>query len=558
MRTFWKIIKWTMLAILALLLVIVILLSILYFSADFMKPKGFEASSAEVFVSDSLRTCGSNWLKLDEYGLWEMKVSGDPYSRGEAIGKMSGDLLYDQEKVFVDQIYKLVPSRGYVSFLHKLIIIFNRNLGRNVPEEYRKEIYAVSQYCSHEFDDFGAPYERQMNYHSAHDIGHAMQDYMLVGCSSFSCWGGMSADSSLITGRNFDFYMGDDFAKNKIVLFVSPDKGYRFASVTWPGMMGVLSGMNEKGLTVTINAAKSVIPQSSATPISILAREILQYAGTISEAYGIAQRYKTFVSESILVSSVADGRAVIIEKTPVKIALYQPEKERVVCTNHYQSSAFDDDRRNQENIKMSDSRSRYLRIGELLDSLGGMDVVKSVYVLRDKKGKGGENIGYCNDLAVNQLIAHHSVVFKPGELRMWVSTSPWQCGKYVCYDLNKVFSDSLDYKSDVSEKALDVAEDPFINSEDYRKVLKYRECSSIIRKAQRSSREVSKDSLAMFSGLNPDYYGTYVTLGDYYLGRGDSSHACSLWRKALSLPSKKQEKSLLETKLADIKKNNEK
>ena len=132
MRTFWKIIKWTMLAILALLLVIVILLSILYFSADFMKPKGFEASSAEVFVSDSLRTCGSNWLKLDEYGLWEMKVSGDPYSRGEAIGKMSGDLLYDQEKVFVDQIYKLVPSRGYVSFLHKLIIIFNRNLGRNV------------------------------------------------------------------------------------------------------------------------------------------------------------------------------------------------------------------------------------------------------------------------------------------------------------------------------------------------------------------------------------------------------------------------------------------
>ena len=38
----------------------------------------------------------------------------------------------------------------------------------------------------HEYDFIGTPYERQLNYHSAHDLGHAMQDYMLVGCSSFA------------------------------------------------------------------------------------------------------------------------------------------------------------------------------------------------------------------------------------------------------------------------------------------------------------------------------------------------------------------------------------
>ena len=100
-----------------------------------------------------------------------------------------------------------------------LIVIFNRNLGRHVPEEYRREIYARSLYCSHDFDAIGTPYERQLNYHAAHDIGHAMSQYMLVGCSSFAAWGGMSADGELVVGRNFDFYMGDDFARHKIVTF---------------------------------------------------------------------------------------------------------------------------------------------------------------------------------------------------------------------------------------------------------------------------------------------------------------------------------------------------
>jgi len=420
-----KIVKYSGITLLILVLVIVGAACYLYYSADMLVPQiAPEKQAYQVEKKDSLRSYGDNYLRHSESGLWELMVRGDAFHRGVAIGNLSKDLLHYQEKVFVDQIKNIIPSENYLKFLRFFTVIFNRNLGRNIPEEYRKEIYGISLSCTHEYDFIGTPYERQLNYHSAHDLGHAMQDYMLVGCSSFASWGKNSADSSLIIGRNFDFYVGDDFARNKQIAFYIPDKGYKFASVGWPGMTGVMSGMNETGLTVTINAAKSTMPTSSATPISILTREILQYASTIKEAYAIAQKRKTFVSESILIGSAKDGRAAIIEKSPEHIALFAGEGEQIICTNHYQSKEFSQDKGNLENIRKSDSPYRYARLKELLKKNTPIDERKAASILRNSKGINDTNIGLCNEMSINQFIVHHSVIFKPEKRLIWVSTSP--------------------------------------------------------------------------------------------------------------------------------------
>ena len=219
-----------------------------------------------------------NWLRKSSSGLWEMYISGKPFERGVINGKLSKELIQSQEVAFIEMIKELIPNDFYLNFLKYLVAWFDRDLDDYVPVEYQKEIYGISLNASPDFDFIGSGYQRMLNYHAAHDIGHAMQNMNLIACTSFGVWNGFSADSTLLIGRNFDFYAGDDFAKNKIVMFVHPDDGYDFAFITWGGFIGVVSGMNMQGLTVTINAAKSAIPHEAKAPVSIVARRILQYA----------------------------------------------------------------------------------------------------------------------------------------------------------------------------------------------------------------------------------------------------------------------------------------
>lgn len=546
-----KVLKYTVLTVLLLLITVTGYISYLYCSTDMLTPQYTSSARGEVVKQDSLRQYGNSYLRHSINGLWELKTGGNAFERGEAIGKLSTDLLYYQEKVFVDQIKEIIPSESYLKFLRFFIVLFNRDLGKNVTEEYRDEIYGISLSCTHEYDFIGTPYERQLNYHSAHDLGHAMQDYMLVGCSSFASWGENSADSALIIGRNFDFYVGDKFARNKLISFYQPEKGYKFASVGWSGMIGVLSGMNETGLTVTINAAKSDMPTGSATPISLLTREILQYASTIDEAYAIAQKRKTFVSESILIGSAKDGRAAIIEKSPEKIALFNGNgNEQMICTNHYQSDVFSQDKRNLENIATSDSPYRFARLEELLQENRPINPQKAASILRNQKGMGNADLGMGNEMAINQLIAHHSIIFQPQKRLMWVSTSPWQCGRYVAYDLNKIFSDSIDFHQEIATQALTIPEDPFLREATFGQLQVYKSLTPVIRQKTARRETVEETVLQSYEASNPSLYYVYEVLGDYYQAIGETQKAVTYWKTALTKPIPKQgEKERIQTKI---------
>ncbi|MCB9192340.1 MAG: hypothetical protein H6603_01970 [Flavobacteriales bacterium] len=529
-------VKYTLFAVLLLPVLFWLLSEIMMIVLELDPPKVQEMNlvADSVQIKDGLRVFGDNWYGLNSGRLWEAFIEGKPYERGRVFGLLAEREIVSQEDAFVGQIKRLVSSELFLKTLKYGVVFFNRNLDDHVPLELQKEIYGVSRSFADKYDFIGEKYSRILNYHAAHDIGHALQDLSIVGCSSFAVWDGFSEDSSLIVARNFDFYMGDEFAKNKLVLFTKPDSGFAFASVTWAGFMGVVSGMNEHGLTVTLNAAKSEIPDGAKTPISILAREILQYAKNIDEAYEIARARQTFVSESILIGSAEDHSAAVIEKSPDRIDIYRSANSQLICTNHYQSDEFKDDEVNLLNIRNSDSEYRYKRLSQLIERDSVINLTSAVEILRNQRGLDDADLGMGNPKAINQLLAHHGIVFQPEKRLMWVSASPFQLGEFYCYDLNRIFS-SEKKAGYASVDSLKIDADPFINSEDFAQFLRYKELKNLLFENIALGKEIEWNEALEeeFIASNPQSYVTYFMLGDYYLKQGEIEKARGYYETSL-------------------------
>ena len=554
-RVLVKSLKYLIIGLFALIVIITSAGLFLYMTAEREIPaNNIPLSIPEPRDSSGVLLFGRASLERGEGDLWNLRLKGGPEERGLAFGQLCKNLMYEQEKAFVNQIKILVPNEKYLSFLKYLTIIYNRNIQSNIQEEYKKEIYATSLGSSGEFNYIGDPYDRQLNYHAAHDLGHAMQEYMLVGCSSFAVWGSHSEDSTLLIARNFDFWVGDDFAKNKLVTIMEPDRGYSFVSVGWAGMSGVLSGMNEKGLTITMNAAKSSPPVMSKTPISLIAREILQYASNIDEALKIASSRDAFVSESLLIGSASENRAVIIEKTPKDTRLYTPDGEFLISTNHFLSDGFLNDKESKEAVEAiegSHSQYRYRRIEELLDIYRPLSPVSSANILREPDGLKEETVGFGNEMSINQYISHHAVIFKPTERVLWISTAPWQLGKMVKYDLNELFNLG---KPVTKDNYTDIPADSIQIAQNVRLVVKFREQSKALLKLTKLKQRVSDKFRDSYIALNPDFFQTFINLGDNYSSSGDNDSAREMYIKAniLKLPSRGT-KMQIENKIEKLK-----
>ncbi|NMM47877.1 C45 family autoproteolytic acyltransferase/hydolase [Marinigracilibium pacificum] len=529
MKKFFKIFKYFLLVVFAFLLISVV---VYLLDVTVNKPE-VEISELEtivrVKVSENHYLLGNNWLKKNQYGTWEMYLEGSAYDRGVAFGKLTKELHKQKETAFINEIKNRVPNESFLTFLKYTVGWINRDLDDYIPEEYLAEIYGASIYMTDDYDNVGPKFNRLLNYHAAHDIGHALQNMNMVGCTAFASWDEQNESEQLLIGRNFDFYFGQDFAKDKIIAYYNPDQGYKFMSVTWACFSGVVSGMNEKGLTVTLNSAKSKIPIKGKTPVSIIAREILQYASNIEEAYDIARKYDSFVSESFLIGSREDGKAGLIEKSQDQTELFLSDTTRMIVTNHFQGEKMVDLPENIEYRSEGVSDYRYKKVESLMDSLCRLSIEDYVFMLRDRNGLGKDQLGMGNEKAINQLIAHHSIIFSPFENKMWVAASPYSLGIFVEYDMMSFF---IDEKSD----QLNIEQDSFLTSTQYKDYTYFLKIKEAIQVFLSTGNEFSlnEEQIARFIDSNEESFLTYYYLGDYYKAKGKYQLAIESYKVGLT------------------------
>ena len=405
-------------------------------SRDLANEKIIERTDGE----NAIMLFGDNWRR-DRDGIHELGLTGNRWERGYANARLTRELVKEQEELLVETTRKFLPNDFSFWAAKQLVAINNRDLPDHVTDAEKLEILGLTDGSVNNYPDEAPLYHRILNYHAAHDISHIFIDNPLVtssefiGCTAFAAWDDATTNGDLIIGRNFDFEAGDVFDEDKCVIYVWPDDGYAYVHVAWAGMAGAVTGMNEHGLSVHINAARTSEVEFGriGTPVSMLLRRVLEQAKTIDEAYKIIESTPVFVSDTYMVGSRADGRAVVIEKSPENCAMREAVNPGLILqTNHMLTEPLKNDEVNVEQMERATTTYRWERLAELTDKhYGKLDQRVAQTILRDRKGRGGKDIGIGNRNAIDAGICSHSVIMNVSTGEMWVSRAPHTYGEYV-------------------------------------------------------------------------------------------------------------------------------
>jgi isopenicillin-N N-acyltransferase-like protein len=486
---------------------------------------------------------GRSWVGRRE-GLTVVFLKGSPFEMGYADGVLMQDKMHTLENGFLQMIQGYVPQHWVMELLKNYVIYRNRHLSDYVPLAYRMEIYATTLGCPDIHPEEGNFYNRLLNYHAAHDVSYMMIDNPFIsaraGCTAFGAWGGETVNGHLITGRNFDWEAAEVFSRDRVVEMCEPDHGIPFISLSWAGMAGVVSGMNRAGVSVTINGAPSRLPDDIGTPVAIVAREVLENAHNLDESLKILRAAKVFVSTLWLVGSRADGKFIVVEKTPEVTNVREAVGDTIVCPNHFETSGLKDDPRNTNYMAEATSVSREARLKELLrQARGTLNVTQAVAILRDRDLPGGIFPGDGNRATLNAFIATHATVMDLSGGIFWAASPPNQLGKFVAFDVQD-FSQAL--------PGLAVAADPVLASGEYARSRQAGQCLADGLRALKHNRIIKALTLAdRAESLNPGFYQNATLRGRALLALGRNDESAPAFEKALAEhPAFLQEKRELE------------
>ncbi|NTV52683.1 MAG: hypothetical protein HGA76_06705 [Candidatus Firestonebacteria bacterium] len=462
--------------------------------------------SVPVVEADGTTRLGQGF-RFDRGGIHACSLKGSPSERGLVMGRLFDPQSRRVEQALLDTVRRFIPWEPVRWLLAKFVLIRNRDLDHYLPAEVLAEMQGLALGTADLYPQYGEHFARLLNYLAAHDLSHAlMDDKALAGCTAFGATTRATSGGQVLLARNFDFEAGAAFDAEKVVLRVQPENGHAFLSVAWPGMFGVVSGINDAGLGVVLLAGHSADKPGVGTPVSVVARQVLEQAGTLAEAVRIIREARVFVAETFLLGSGPENAFVAVEKTPQHCGVRGQGEAVVLAANHFLSRELQGDPKNQAYMGSGTSVPRWQRLHELVQgSFGRLDIPACVAVLRDRRAPRGGSQGLGNRQAINALVASHSVVMDLKNQVIWVSAGPHQLGAFVPFAWARL-------ESPVPQPW--VASDELLAGGQYEKFLHYR--TELERGEKLLQGKHYQKALSYFidaRSLNPEHYRSYLLAG---------------------------------------------
>lgn len=404
-------------------------------------------------------------------GVREVYLEGSPERLGAQHETLLRERMVANEKEMWDTFAHFVPVLPARTLLFDLGRLRYRHVDRGVPEERRRELAAEARaFAPDPFENKLPTYHRMLFFHALYDIALGFEHSPLIGCSAFGIGPAATADGHTLVARAFDFEAGEVFDRDKAVFFVRGLGVIPFASVAWPGLVGVVSGMNAEGVVVIVNGARAREPSTEGMPVVFSLREVLERAHDTREAITVLSAQSVMVSHIVFVADSA-GKFAVIERAagaPAFVRDSWADPARVAVTNHFEGP-FADDPRNTRVRATTTTLPRRARADELVAQIGSHQatVASAIDLLRDHSCAGGERCELGDRRTIDALIATHGIVADTTARVLWVSAGPHLSGHFVRFDLKAIFASDHDPAMDPEPEI--TGADPILSDDRYGK-----------------------------------------------------------------------------------------
>lgn len=165
-----------------------------------------------------------------------------------------------------------------------------------------------------------------------------------MGCSTVVVEKDRSATGKPLFGRNFDWFPTKGITEHTFVVVYKGEKKRAFAAVTVCPIQGVISGMNDAGLCVTMNEIRIRDAKTKpdfnwkGTPIMLAFRQALEECGTVAEAEKFLRARERTTTCCMTICDKTGGA--VFELTPKGVEVRSAVNGVCCCTNHFRTDAL--------------------------------------------------------------------------------------------------------------------------------------------------------------------------------------------------------------------------